>query len=119
MALPHKEEGARGWSSRSVGAGWQHRFFYFLIRLGGARVAELALYFVVFYYMTVRPDQRKKTEYYLRRRFPDSGYMTRWRQSYRMSLELGRVLIDRAALGIVGSDAVSIDVRGKEELLDL
>ena len=37
--MPKNEENSRHWSSRSVGAPWQHRFFYGLIRLGGRRAA--------------------------------------------------------------------------------
>jgi len=111
--------GKRKWSSRSVGAPWQHRFFYLLIRLGGRWVAYLALYFVVLYYMLLRPDQRDKSLYYLRRRFPQSGPLTRWSQSYRMSLELGKVLIDRAAVGILGPDVLNVSLKGREELLGL
>lgn len=111
--------GQRKWTSRSVGAPWQHRFFYFLIRIGGRRVAYLALYFVVLYYMLLRPDQRKKSQHYLRRRFPESAPPRRWFQSYAMSLELGKVLIDRAAVGILGPDVLSVSLEGKEELLGL
>lgn len=112
-----KREGQ--WSSRSVGTAWQHQFFYLLIRLGGRRAAYLVLYFIIFYYMLLRPDQRKKSEYYLRRRFPDSGSVSRFWQSYRLSLELGKVLIDRAAVGILGPEVLSVTLQGRQELLDL
>ncbi|TRZ53819.1 lipid A biosynthesis acyltransferase [bacterium] len=107
------------WSSRSVGMLWQHRFFYLLIRLGGRRAAYFALYFVALYYMLLRPDQRKKSEYYLRRRFSGSSRLSLWTKSYLMSLELGKVLVDRAAVGILGADAVTIDVQGKDRLHEL
>ncbi len=113
------EKKGRQWSSKSVGTAWQHRFFYLLIRLGGRWAAYLVLYFIIFYYMLLRPDQRKKSEYYLRRRFPDSGPVRRWWQSYRMSLELGKVLIDRAAVGILGPEVLSVTLQGREELLEL
>lgn len=111
--------GGTGWSSRSVGAVWQHRFFYLLVRLGGRRAAYCALHFVVLYYMVLRPDQRKKCEYYLKRRFKDDNRLFLWFRSYRMSLDLGKVLVDRAAAGILGADAVTIDVQGKDRLLEL
>ncbi len=114
-----REKDPKKWSSRSVGAAWQHRFFYLLIRLGGRQVAYLALYVVVFYYMLLRPDQRQKSKYYLRRRFPESGPFKRWFQSYRMSLALGKVLIDRAAVGILGDEALDVTLYGRETLLEL
>lgn len=122
MSLADKEntvKGKQGWSSRSVGASWQHRFFYILIRLGGRRVAYLMLYFVVLYYMLLRADQRKKTQYYLRRRFPENSALQRWFQSYQMSLELGKVLVDRAAVGILGSEVLRVSLQGREALLEL
>lgn len=114
-----KETRHKQWSSRSVGAVWQHRFFYLLIHLGGRRLAYLALYGVIFYYMLCRPDQRRKSLYYLRRRFPDAGPLRRWGQSYRMSLALGKALIDRAVVGILGPEALDVTLQGQEALLDL
>ena len=122
MSLAANKQGETGgdrWSSRSVGSRWQHGFFYLLIRLGGRAAAYLFLYLLILYYMLLRPDQRKKTEYYLRRRFPGSGPLKLGMHSYRMSLELGKVLIDRAALGILGGKFLDISVQGKEQLLGL
>lgn len=110
---------AQKWSSRSLGTRWQHGFFYLLIRLGGRTVAYGFLYVLILYYMLLRPDQRKKSEYYLRRRFADSSPLKLGMHSYRMSLELGKVLIDRAALGILGGRFLDISVQGKEQLLGL
>lgn len=114
-----RETAGTRWSSRSVGTRWQHGFFYLLIRLGGRALAYLFLYVLILYYMLLRPDQRKKSEYYLRRRFPGSSPWRLGVHSYRMSLELGKVLIDRAALGILGGRFLDISVQGKEQLLGL
>jgi len=107
------------WSSRSIGSAWQHQFFYLLIRLGGRRLAYFFLVFVVGYYMLLRPDQRAKTRPYLERRFPGSGALARWTQSYRMSYSLGQVLIDRAIVGIIGPGQIDATLHGKQELLEL
>jgi predicted LPLAT superfamily acyltransferase len=114
-----KEGTRRSWSSRSIGAAWQHRIFYRLIRLGGRRAAYALLYFVVLYYTLLRPDQRRKSLFYLRRRFPQAGASALWAHSYRMNLELGKVLVDRAVVGILGPSAVRVAMEGKEELLAL
>ncbi|PLX80663.1 MAG: lipid A biosynthesis acyltransferase [Desulfuromonas sp.] len=111
--------GAERWSSRSVGAAWQHRFFYALIRCGGRGIAYLVLRFVVAYYMVLRPDQRRKSEYYLRRRFPDASGFALWRHSYRMSYALGQSLIDRAVVGILGTGSTDVTLHGRDELLAL
>ena len=98
-----------GWSSRSVGADWQHRFFYLLIRLGGRRIAYGFLRLVVLWYTLLRPEQRRKGLHYLRRRFPEAQGLTLLRHSYRHSLSLGQVLIDRAVVGILGAGELAVD----------
>ncbi|PNU20631.1 lipid A biosynthesis acyltransferase [Geothermobacter hydrogeniphilus] len=109
----------RNWSSRSIGAAWQHQFFYLLLRLGGRRAAYLFLYLVVGYYMVLRPDQRAKCAPYVRHRFPAAGAWMRFIHSYCMSLGLGRALLDRALVGILGPERLRIDVDQREELLGL
>ncbi len=106
------------WSSRSIGSWWQHQSFYLLIRCGGQRAAYLLLYCVVFYY-TLLPSIRKKCGYYLHRRFPDAGAWQRFWNSYRMNLALGKVLVDRALVGILGAEQVDVKLQGKQEFLDL
>ncbi len=112
-------EKRNGWNSRSIGSAWQHQFFYLLLRLGGRRIAYLFLYLVVGYYMLFRPDQRRKTEPYLRRRFPGTSRIRLWGHSYRMSLGLGQALVDRAVVGILGPEHLQIEVGNRHELLDL
>lgn len=107
------------WSSRSIGSKLQHGIFYFLIRLGGRRAAYALLHGVVLYYVLLRPDQRRKGEPYLRRRFPGASGRQRFWHSYRMILDLGKVLVDRAVVGILGPDQMQVKLRGREELLAL
>ncbi|MDT8423976.1 MAG: lysophospholipid acyltransferase family protein [Desulfuromonadales bacterium] len=106
------------WTSRSIGASWQHQSFYLLIRLGGRRAAYLLLYLVVFYYVLL-PAVRRKCYYYLERRFPQAGVWGRFKNSYLMTLDLGKVLVDRALVGILGADEITVELHGKEELLEL
>ncbi len=118
--IPSQEEreARQKWTSRSIGSSWQHQSFYLMIRLGGRRAAYALLYVVVFYY-TLLPSVRKKCGYYLSRRFPEVSTWESFWNSYRMTLELGKVLIDRALVGILGSEQVKVDLEGKPELLDL
>jgi len=106
------------WTSRSIGSSWQHQCFYLMFRCGGRRAAYLLLYCVVFYY-TLLPSVRRKGSYYLNRRFPTAGAWERFCNSYRMTLELGKVLVDRALVGILGPKHVQIELQGKQEFLDL
>lgn len=108
----------QGWTSRSIGSTWQHQCFYLLIRCGGRQAAYLLLYFVVFYY-TLLPSVRRKSAHYLSRRFFNAGLWRRFWNSYRLTLGLGKVLVDRALIGILGPHRVKVDFCGKQELLDL
>ncbi len=121
MQRQNPEAGAADgqWSSRSIGSRFQHNIFYFLIRIGGRRAAYMLLYFVVFYYMALRPDQRAKTRPYLDRRFRGRSGWRRFVDSYRMSLELGKVLVDRAVVGILGPESMQVRLHGRDELLAL
>ena len=112
-----KRAARQDWTSRSIGSSWQHQSFYLMIRLGGRRAAYALLYVVVFYYVLL-PSVRRKCNYYLARRFPQSGMWARFWNSYRMTLDLGKVLVDRALVGILGAEQVKVDLHGKQELLE-
>lgn len=98
----------RQWTSRSIGSASQHRIFYALIRVGGWRLAYFILHFIVLYYVLFRPSVRERCRHYLSHRFPEQGPIGRLIGSYRLSLELGKVLIDRAIIGILGIDRISL-----------
>ncbi|MFA5514732.1 MAG: lysophospholipid acyltransferase family protein [Desulfuromonadales bacterium] len=115
--MPAAERGSAGWSSRSVGSRLQHRIFYLLIGLGGRRPAYALLYLVVLYYVLFRPSLRRRSYPYLRRRFPRQP--PRLVDSFRMSLALGQVLVDRATVGILGPAALRVGLEGRKELIDL
>jgi predicted LPLAT superfamily acyltransferase len=122
--LQQAEQGAdiggnKRWSSRSVGTPLQHRIFYALIRLGGRRAAYGLLVFVALYYVLFRPSVRDRSRPYLSRRFPGRSRAGRLRDSYRIILELGKILVDRAVLGILGPDSLTVSLTGREALLTL
>jgi len=111
---------SRSWSSRSLGSRWQHRFFYACIRLGGWRLAYAALAFVTLFY-TLCPSVRARSAPYLARRFPDAGKWGMFRHALRLNLTFGKVLVDRAVMGITGQGRVDSDpgdVARMHELLE-
>ncbi|EMG38317.1 putative acyltransferase [Desulfocurvibacter africanus PCS] len=111
------ENRQRRWSSRSVGARWQHQFFYLLIRLGGRWSAYLFARLVVGWYMLLRPDLRERCRPYLARRFPGEG--ANFRQSFKLSYALAQAIIDRAMVGILDPGRLKVEFRGREKLTPL
>jgi predicted LPLAT superfamily acyltransferase len=113
------EKKAGQWTSRSIGSAFQHNIFYLLIRIGGWRLAYFILHFVVMYYILFRPSVRERCRHYLSHRFPHDTPFQRFMNSYRMSVELGKVLIDRAIVGILGTEKISVEFKERQKLLDL
>jgi len=107
------------WSSRSLGTRLGHNIFYALIHLGGRRLGYFALHWVVSYYVLCRPSIRRRSHDYLRHRFSDQSLFMRYVNCYRMFLEMGRILVDRAILGIMGPGKMKFTIHGRQELLDL
>jgi predicted LPLAT superfamily acyltransferase len=118
-AARSEEKGPRGWSSRSIGSSLQHGIFYLLIRLRAGWIVSTLLHAVVGYYVAFRPSVRKRARYYLARRFPGSSVFGRLRKTYLLDLNLGRVLIDRAALGIAGPEVIRVDFGQRGQLRSL
>ena len=114
-----KNEAPNSWSSRSVGTPWQHRFFYFLIRLGGRHIAYPFLYPVVLYYLLLRPAQRRKSRYYLDHRFPGRRGFAALSDSFHMIMGLSRSLVDRALVGICGPEILRTQFPEGKRLADL
>lgn len=102
---------ANPWTSRSMGAKWQHVFFYRLIAIGGRNAAYFMLFWVVLVYM-FKPSAIQRGEPYLKHRFPDARGLSLWLHRWRWQWELGKSLVDRAVAGIKGE--FSFDLGEKE-----
>jgi len=92
----------KNWNSRSLGSRFQHKIFYAVIRTFGRRAAYALLRLVVLWFVLFSPAVRRKAGHYLGRRFPGHGAWARLQDTYRLCLGFGRVLVDRAVLGILG-----------------
>ncbi len=110
---------SKPWSSRSIGSTWQHNVFYTLIRCGGKQAAYTLLLFVVLYYTLFRPEVRNRSRPYLKRRFPGRSSLPLLRDSYLLTLGIGRTLVDRAILGISGPDNINVSPEGTSMLAKL
>jgi predicted LPLAT superfamily acyltransferase len=118
MQMPASESATETGGPR-IGNALGHRIFYALIRIAGRRAAYALLRCVVFYYVLLRPSVRRTAAHYLRRRFPEHTPVERFFDSYRMSFELGKVLVDRAVMGIRGPGEFQISLSGREQLQEL
>jgi predicted LPLAT superfamily acyltransferase len=107
------------WTSRSIGSNFQHNFFYLLIGYGGRQAAYCFLTVVVLFYVLFKPSVRKKADYYLVRRFKRKHFFERLADSYLIYLNLGKALIDRAVIGILGEEKIAMEFKGREVLLAL
>lgn len=106
----------RNWTSKSVGTKLQHKFFYLMIKMGGSHLAYFILYFVVFYYVIFVPSVKNKTDPYLSKRFPNASIFKRFYNRYMMILQLGKTLIDRAIVGILGPQSIKASFQTSEDI---
>jgi predicted LPLAT superfamily acyltransferase len=107
------------WTSKSIGSDFGHRFFYLLIRCAGRQGAYIFLHFVVLFYVLFTPSIRKKSDYYLSRRFKGRSRVRRLTDSYRIYVNLGKALIDRAVIGILGEDRIAMTFPEQQKVFDI
>lgn len=93
-------------TGRSLGSKFKHRFMYALISAGGRKLAYAFLYIVVFFY-SISPAVSQKSRAYITRRFKPRSKWEFFKHTYLLNLNFGRTLIDRAALGILGTVKVN------------
>lgn len=103
------------WSGKSLGSRFQHQIFYLLLRVAGPWPAYGLLYLVVFWY-NLRPSMRCNAGYFLRRRFGHRAWPVRFWQSYQLALSFGKVLVDRAMLGVLGRGEVAVSANDLQTL---
>ncbi len=105
------------WTSKSLGSRFQHNFFYFLIRFRLVFLARLFIYFIVFYY-TLIPSVRKRSSYYLQRRFPNSTPFTMWKHCYKLYINFAFLLLTRIIYGIQNNCELDAIADEKQKLMD-
>lgn len=110
---------AKSWSSKSLAGRWQHEFFYMLIKFGGRWPAYIFSCFVVFFYVLFVPEVHKRSSFYIAKRFPEASKFARWYHTWRLCQNLAFSLIDKAAVGIRGTQEFSYSRNGVDELLEL
>jgi predicted LPLAT superfamily acyltransferase len=110
---------SKDFQSPQYGTRLGHKIFYLLLRWFGPGPAYGLLVFVVFYYAFVLKKPRKMASYYLKKRFSEDSSIRRLFRTYHYIYQFGLVLIDQAAMGILGRESFHIDFPGWKELYDL
>lgn len=110
---------AQSWSSKSLASRWQHEFFYMLIKFGGRWPAYIFSIFVVFFYVLFVPEVRRRSSYYIAKRFPNAIMPIRWYHTWRLCQNLAFSLIDKAAVGIRGTHEFTYSLKGFKTLQEL
>ena len=90
-----------------------------IIRIGGRRLAYFAQYWVALYYVLCRPSVRRRSDPYLSHRFPNASWSKRYLDCYRMFTQMGKILLDRTIVGMLGPQKMTVAIDGREELLKL
>lgn len=96
-----------------------HGIFYGMLLVAGQLGAYLLLWPVITTYVLCSRKIHRLTFPYLSRRFPGHGPLARWRDTHRIMLNFGRVLVDRAWLGLRPGAALDGRLEGQKELLAL
>lgn len=100
--------------ARDYGGRLGHAIFRWVIVLFGVAPAYVLLAFIVPYYVVIRSSARRAAEPYLRHRFPADAAPRRYARTIAYFYRLGQVLIDQAAVGILGPERCRIDFPGGE-----
>lgn len=96
-----------------------HAIFYGMLLVGGQSGAYLLLWPVIATYVLFSRKIHRLTSPYLGRRFPEHGRLARWRDTLWIMMNFGRVLVDRAWLGLRPGAALEGCLEGQDELLAL
>jgi predicted LPLAT superfamily acyltransferase len=107
----------RGLGARLEALG--HSIFYGMLLVSGQIGAYLLLWPVITTYVLFSRGIHRLTHPYLSRRFPDHGRLARWRDTHRIMMNFGRVLVDRAWLGLRPGAALQGQLEGRRELISL
>jgi predicted LPLAT superfamily acyltransferase/glycosyltransferase involved in cell wall biosynthesis len=100
------------------GSKWGIQFFYILIRFFSIHAAYYLLGLVVPFY-ALRPKIFREAGHYLKRRFPHDGLLRRCVRTMQYIYQFGLVLIDQAAMGLLGKDAFKVEFPEDYKLYNL
>jgi len=106
-------------TSPAYGKQLGYQIFYFALRWFGPRIAYFMLLFVIPYYVLFCPNARKSARPYLDRYFPGQNRLQRLFRTFRYFYEFGLVLVDQAAMSILGKESFKINFPGQDDFYNL
>ncbi len=96
-----------------------HLFFYLMLHLGGQRLAYFVLQPIIFTYVLFSPTPHKNLAPYISKRFPDASWFDKRIHAYKIVLGMGKMLIDRALLGLKPDHQFKGVVEGLGDIQDI
>ncbi|WP_027723069.1 acyltransferase [Maridesulfovibrio zosterae] len=118
MSRQKDPQKAERWTSKSLASAFFHNIFYLIIRTLGHQAAYLLLFFVVIFYCLL-PKIRKRSSYYLQRRFGQAGKVRSFVRTFRLYWNFGKMLVDRSVFRILGRFQTTNDSEHEKELKQL
>ncbi len=103
-------------SSKSFGSQLQHYFFYFLIHLRLVFLARFFLIFVTAYY-ALMPKYSKRSEPYLKRRFPHASTFEMYVHTYKIYSNFANLLLDRVIFANKNKLSIKSHTNNSQNLL--
>ncbi len=104
---------------QTLGNSFGYQAFYVFIKIGGQRAAYWLLNCVCLVYVFFYPRVRQGCNPYLQRRFPLAVGFNKLFKQYQLVLMFGKVMVDRAIVAILGAERIKVDLRGRQQLLQV
>lgn len=97
------------WAQKNIGKSWQLRTFHWIIKHRGKEHAKWLANVVAFWYVLLYPSIRRRTRYYLSKRFLQRrGWFQQFRDSYRQVRTYSHSIVDMGAHAVHGVEATHI-----------
>jgi predicted LPLAT superfamily acyltransferase len=109
----------KGELNKSYGNKLGFAIFQFVLKNIGLNWAYGILFFVVPYYVILKPDVYHRAKPYLQRRFPDDSVLKRYLRLFKYIFIFGQALVDQLYFGFVGESRFELDFEREAEILEL
>ncbi len=105
--------------NKSYGNELGYSIFHFVLKHIGLKWAYGILLLLVPYYVLLRPSVYRRSEPYLRRRFPGDSFFRRYLRLFKYIFVFGQALIEQLYFGFVGESKITLKFEREPEILEL